>query len=111
MLTTDEIVKQVYTEVYDLLVDGIQPVDDFISLCGIIMSLIQNHRELAKHGGLKKKILLIIFNDLLGKSGLFDDDQLILLSNFIESTLSPLSDALKTLARTIYSSKKLVLSW
>lgn len=96
------IVEEIYTEVFDILSDGIQPVDDLVALTGLVMTIIQRRKELSKRGDLKREIITTIFMDLANKSGLFTKEQAETMTEFIANSLPIITDNLKRLARAIY---------
>ena len=101
------IAQEVFDELADIIADGLQP-QDFLSICACVMRILQSRRELRGKGQIKKTITREVFNILLNDTSVIDDDTKILLKQFIDSSLSLTINALKSLAKSIYTNKKLV---
>ena len=93
-------IETIVLELLEIVGDGIQWKDDLVSLTGLIMRLVQSQHELKGRGKTKKRIVEMVFNELIDKN-FFNDEQEQILKNFILEFLPLTIDMLKGLARAI----------
>lgn len=93
-------IQSIYSQVLVIVDDGFQ-FDDFISIVGIIMKLVQAHEEWKGQGKTKKEVAVAVFQLYATESGMLTEDQALTAATFLLSTLPSLIDTLKSLARQI----------
>ena len=90
-------IKSIYSQVISIVSDGFQ-FDDFISIAGIIMKLVQANEQWKGRGKTKKQVAVAVFQLYATESGFLNEDQALSAATFLLSTTPSLIDTLNILA-------------
>ena len=97
-------INQIIEELLEIVGDGIQWRTDLVSLVGLTMRIVQSQQELKGRGATKKRIVSMIFDQLIDRN-FFNDEQEKIVRNFIIEYLPETINILKGLANEISNVK------